>query len=112
MKYSLSDLIIGIVASSFGSIAVSALASFSGFEPLGQFMLIATGILSYFAITPLIYRKFHLRPLMLPRCPHCKDKRRWFYKEPATASEMGCNSRLSVDAYAKVVPNQQQRRPT
>jgi hypothetical protein len=39
-----------------------------------------SGFLSYMAITPPLYRWLHLRPLLLPRCPYCHDKDRFYYR--------------------------------
>ncbi len=81
MRSSLSDLIIGIVTGSLGGIAGATLARLAGLEHLLLFMFWAFAIPAHFVITPLIYRRFHLRPMLVPRCPRCKDRNRWFYYE-------------------------------
>jgi len=56
-------------------------AYFTDFEPLKWFMFWICAIVVHFIVTPLIYRRFHLRPMIVPRCPYCRDKNRWFYYE-------------------------------
>src|SRR5262249_54765324 len=38
----------------------------------------ALGLMIYFVVSPLIYQRFHWRPLLYPRCPACKDANRQF----------------------------------
>jgi len=84
MRFSLSDLLIAIVCILVGCLAAQFLASAAGIANLPLFAGVALGVLAYLALAPWIYRRFRRRPLLLPRCPRCKDRNRHFGYEKAT----------------------------
>lgn len=82
MRFSIFDLFIGIVVSTLlALLAEFLLHRFAAIKQLILFLGFSLAVPSYLLITSLIYRKFHLRSLLLPRCPHCKDKNRHFWFE-------------------------------
>lgn len=77
MRFSLLDLVLGIIACSMGCTGAIALGRREGVAS-PMIATIAAGVVGYLLITPLLYRVFHLRPLLLPRCPNCGHRdRHW-----------------------------------
>ena len=85
MRFSLFDLLIGIVVSTAGFLVGSFLARLASVEQFALLLGLPLALSAYLLITPLIYQRLHLRPLLLPRCPHCKDKNRHFWFEQSKA---------------------------
>ena len=77
MRFNLIDVLIGVSLMLVGT----SLTHFTlGFEPR-QYLLPAgllAGAITYLLLSPLIYRRFRIRPMWFPKCPVCKDKNRWF----------------------------------
>lgn len=78
MRFSLVDLVIWIVLELLGCAVVALGARFAGHGHLSGMTLqtlgVPLGVLFYLLFTPPIYRRFRLRPLFLPKCPHCKNR--------------------------------------
>lgn len=86
MRFSLLDLLIGIgCGTAPGACVGFFIAGLSGHKHLALVMALSLALVSYFLITPSIYRWFHLRSLVVPRCPHCHEKNRWYWYEKAKA---------------------------
>ena len=71
MRFGLTDLLIamGLMCGGIGGFGIAHAA----FGVEGKLGLLA-GLVAYVAIAPVIYKRFHLRPLLLPRCPHCRKR--------------------------------------
>jgi hypothetical protein len=86
MRFSLLDLIIATLSLLLGAIVVILVAHLAGHDHLSESVLllggIPVGLAFYLTVTPLIYQRFHLRPLLFPKCPQCQNKSRsyWFAK--------------------------------
>lgn len=70
MRFSIFDLVVFSITSSAISVPLMKFAPLSG---LARSLLLLLGTVSgYLILTSIIYRMFHLYPLMLPRCPYCR----------------------------------------
>src|SRR5882672_4545533 len=78
MRFSLIDLLIAIACIASGCLAVAGVSYLLGYGHLSEARLQLFGapvsVIFFFIITPPIYRRFHLLPLFLPVCPHCKRR--------------------------------------
>jgi hypothetical protein len=79
MRCGLVDLLISIAAACVGAFGWLAFVRPERVEGLNFFVILLVGYASYLLITPPIYRWFHLEPLWMPRCPHCRHKDRLYY---------------------------------
>ena len=88
MRFSLFDLLVAIAVFSLGVLIVVAAAHWAGIAKpsivVVELLGIPFGAVLYLFITPPIYRRFRLRPLLLPKCPHCQkhdgyhvEKQQW-----------------------------------
>jgi len=79
MRCSLPDLLIAIAASGPGWFLGLYLTQgiLGRMSVLPSFLL---GVVTYLVITSPLYRWFQLRPLWMPRCPHCRHKDRFYYR--------------------------------
>ncbi len=78
MRLSLIDQLIAIVVVVCGVFAGVWLAQIVGHHDWRKGLSALFAVVFYFVFTPLIYRKFRFRPLLFPRCPHCKDANRHY----------------------------------
>jgi len=78
MRFSLIDLLIAIACIASGCLAVAGVSYLLGYGHLSEARLQLFGapvsVIFFFIITPPIYRHFHLLPLFLPVCPHCRRR--------------------------------------
>ena len=81
MRFNLLDLLIGIACGVFGAVSGVSLARLANSEHLFLFLSSLLALLVYLLVTPSLYRRFHLRPMLYPLCPHCKEKNRWYWFE-------------------------------
>jgi LSD1 subclass zinc finger protein len=72
MRFTLIDLLIAIACVAAGFLAGSLPAHWAGHPHLRPLFGIPLGVLAYLTLTPPVYRRFRLRPLLVPRCPHCR----------------------------------------
>lgn len=77
MRFSLIDLLIAI------AFMTTAIGLTKPLVPVGNPRIsftieITTGTFLYLLGSSWLYRRFHLFPLLLPRCPVCRDKHRDF----------------------------------
>ena len=79
MRFSLTDLLIAMGTTLTGTF-IGVMAAHSIGRPQWDILsALIFGLLAYLLLTPLIYRRFKLRPLLFPQCPKCKDKNRGYY---------------------------------
>lgn len=81
MRFTLLDLFIAIGLMAIGMISTGPFANLIGLSnnwaSLAVMIAVSTGI-ALIASSPL-YRLFHLRPLLLPKCPVCGDRNRHYW---------------------------------
>ena len=80
MRFTFFDLLIAIVISALVTVAVIAAAPSLGIvSPRMQILLsIPCFVLSYLVISSPLYQWLHCYPLLLPKCPFCCDKNRFW----------------------------------
>ena len=78
MRFSLTDLLIAIACGIPGSLAVVGARHLLGcgrLSPAGhEFFSVLASVVFFFILTPPIYRRLGLLPLLLPVCPHCRRR--------------------------------------
>jgi hypothetical protein len=82
MRFGLLDLLIGCGTAALAAIVGVWLRRFLP-ATIAFPLSILVGFGFYLLITPPIYRYFHLEPLLLPRCPHCRNIDRLYYAPKA-----------------------------
>ncbi|MGE0534104.1 MAG: hypothetical protein AB7O68_03965 [Pirellulales bacterium] len=77
MRFNVFDLTVAIVV----SIPVALLASFVSPMHRGVSYVsgLAGGIVLYLLVSSVLYRRLHLFPMLLPRCPTCRDSNRNYW---------------------------------
>jgi hypothetical protein len=77
MRFNLIDVLIGVALMSIGTLLTLFIL---GPEPRRYVLPLGllAGLGGYFVLSPLIYRRFRIRPMWFPKCPACKDKNHWF----------------------------------
>jgi hypothetical protein len=77
------DLSIAMGAVLFGELIYAALEQmfwFTAMRPVDGVVGAFAGIIIYLVASPFIYRSFKMSPMWHPRCPSCRDaKRFWAY---------------------------------
>ena len=68
MRFSLIDCMIPVVWFGF---MLGAASSFLPHYPFVSMLIVVAVIPGYIALTPFVYRKFGLPPMLLPRCACC-----------------------------------------
>jgi hypothetical protein len=83
VRFGLLDLLIAGGAASLPGAIVGVWLQKSLPGAITFLMAFLVRLVFYFLITPPIYRFFHLEPLLLPRCPHCRNINRFYYASKA-----------------------------
>lgn len=80
MRFSFGDLLFAIACSSIGAAPAEAIMSHAD---MGWRSELAAGIVAgagvYLILSSFVYRRFRLFPLLLPRCPICRDANRHYF---------------------------------
>lgn len=81
MRGSLIDMLIAVVILASVAVAVSlgvrsAMLPINGAVLLASQVVIGTSV--YLVVSSLLYRRLHVRPLLLPKCPLCGDPDRHY----------------------------------
>ncbi|HEY2838829.1 MAG TPA: hypothetical protein VGJ26_06760 [Pirellulales bacterium] len=78
MRFRLLDLTIGITI-----VSMAILISIHLLPPLHPTVAfivhVTVGLVCYVVVSSVLYRRLHLFPLLLPRCPNCHDSNRHFH---------------------------------
>jgi hypothetical protein len=84
MRFAVRDLLIAATAFLLGIFAIQTTCRTVGFamrESIGIALGTIAGLAIYLVATPVIYQRFHMRPLWYPLCPICRDRNRfWAFK--------------------------------
>jgi len=93
MRFNLLGILIGCAISSLAaslSLFISINIGKNTIPSLGIILTIILTIALHSIVTPLIYRKFRMKPLFLPTCPYCHSKDKLYYslaKQPSWPTE-------------------------
>lgn len=79
MRFGLPDLLVSIVAFVPGCFLGRFITQTYFAGQLESVIPWLTGLVTYLVITSPLYRWFHVRPMLMPRCPHCRHKDRFYY---------------------------------
>lgn len=78
MRFSLVDLLIAIACQVFGFLVVPISMSVFGYPPLPPLWTMLAGLVlgvtTYLVVTPPLYQRLGLPPLLVPVCPHCRRR--------------------------------------
>ena len=72
MRFSLIDLLVATACMTLGFLGGDFIAVRTG--PWAKLLGLPLGALLFLIVTPPLYRRFRLPPLLLPRCPHCHKR--------------------------------------
>ena len=77
MRFSFIDFFIASLSIALGAALTQFLISPSG-DVLSIVLRVFVGGILYLSFTPLIYKHFHLKPLLFPKCPVCFNNHRHY----------------------------------